>query len=115
MALDEKNNRLYVGCRGPAKLRMVDLETGKDISTASCSGDADDVFFSPSDKVVFVSAGKGFVDVFRVNEKDLVKINQIETRSGARTSLLLNSKKEFLLAVPSHAGEPAALWIYKVD
>ena len=23
MALDEKNNRLYIGCRSPAKLRMI--------------------------------------------------------------------------------------------
>jgi len=115
MALDERNNRLYIGCRSPAKLRMIDTETGKDISTVNCSGDADDVFFNPSDSLVFVSAGKGFIDVFRVNEKDLVKVNQIETSRGARTSLLLNSKKEFLLAVPAHAGEPAALWIYRVD
>ena len=45
MALDERNHRLYIGCRSPAKLRMIDTETGKDISTVSCSGDADDVFF----------------------------------------------------------------------
>jgi len=115
MALDEKNDRLYIGCRSPARLRMIDTETGKDISTVSCSGDADDVFFSSSDKLVFVSAGRGFIDVFRVNEKELVQINQIETSRGARTSLLLHSKKEFLLAVPAHAGEPAALWIYRID
>ena len=86
MALDEENNRLFIGCRSPAILRMVNTQTGKDITTISCSGDADDVFYNASDSLVFVSAGKGFIDVFRTNEKELVQINHIKTRSGARTS-----------------------------
>jgi hypothetical protein len=115
MALDERNNRLYIGCRSPAKLKMIDTETGKDISTVSCSGDADDVFFNVSDNLVFVSTGKGFIDVFRVNGKDLVQINHIGTSRGARTSLLLSTERKFLLAVPAHNGALAALWIYHID
>jgi len=115
MALDEINNRVFIGCRSPAKLRMVNAETGKDISMVNCSGDADDVFYNGSDSLVFVSAGRGFIDVFRAHEKELVQINHIKTRSGARTSLLLESEKKFLLAVPAHAGNPAALWIYNVE
>ena len=112
MALDEKNNRLFIGCRNPAKLRMVNTETGKDITAINCSEDADDVFYNSSDSLVFVSAGKGFIDVFKANEKELVQINHIKTGLGARTSLLLNSEKKFLLAVPAHAENLAALWVY---
>jgi YVTN family beta-propeller protein len=112
MALDEENNRLFIGCRNPAMLRMIDTQTGKDISVTSCSGDADDVFYNTPDSLVFVSAGSGFIDVFRANKKQLVRINHIKTRSGARTSLLLPSEKKLLLAVPAHGGNPAALWIY---
>jgi len=115
MALDERDHRLYIGCRSPAKLRMIDTETGKDISTVSCSGDADDVFFNTSDNLIFVSTGKGFIDVFRVNGKDLVQINHIGTSRGARTSLLLSTEGKFLLAVPAHNGALAALWIYHID
>ena len=115
MALDEVNNHLFIGCRSPASLRMISTETGKDISAISCSGDADDVFYNAPDSLVFVSAGKGFIDVFRANEKKLIQINHIKTSSGARTSLLLVSEKKFLLAVPAHAGNPAALWIYNID
>lgn len=115
MALDERNHRLYIGCRSPAKLRMIDMETGKDISTVSCSGDADDVFFDTSGNLVFVSTGKGFIDVFRVNGKNLVQINHIGTSRGARTSLLVSSERKFLLAVPAQTSTPAALWIYNID
>jgi DNA-binding beta-propeller fold protein YncE len=115
MAMEENSNRLFIGCRNPASLRMINTETGKDIITIDCSADADDVFYNALDSLVFVSAGKGFIDVFRTNEKELVQINHIKTSSGARTSLLLPSEKKFLLAVPSHAGSPAALWIYNIE
>ena len=115
MALDEKNNHLFIGCRSPGKLRMINTETGKDITAISCSGDADDVFYNAADSLVFVSAGKGFIDVFRAKENELVQINHIKTRYGARTSLLVASEKKFLLAVPAHGGNPAALWIYYTE
>lgn len=112
MALDENNNRLFIGCRSPATLRMINTETGKDITTINCSGDADDVFYYAADSLVFVSAGKGFIDVFKAG-KELQHINHIATSSGARTSLLLSSGKKFLLAVPAHGGSSAALWVYQ--
>jgi WD40 repeat protein len=116
MALDNDNNRLFIGCRSPATLRMIDTQTGKNIRSISCSGDADDVFYDANDSLVFVSGGKGFIDVFKANEKsELIEINHTETRSGARTSLLLTSEKKLLLAVPAHNDESAALWIYTVN
>jgi len=114
MTLDEENNRLFIGCRSPAALRMIDTQTGKDIHSIGCSGDADDVFYYAADSLVFVSAGKGFIDVFKAG-KELQHINHIETSSGARTSLLLSSQKTFLLAVPARSANPAALWTYKIN
>jgi hypothetical protein len=115
MALDVENNHLFIGYRSPGILRMISTETGKDLSAVNCSGDADDVFYNAADSLVFVSAGKGFIDVFRTNEKKLIQINHIKTSSGARTSLLLASEKRFILAVPAHEGNPAALWIYNIE
>jgi len=114
MALDDENDRMFIGCRSPAKLRIINTKAGKDISVVNCSGDADDVFYSPKDNLVFVSAGKGFIDVYRAKENELTQINHIRTSGGARTSLLLTSEKKYLLAVPAHAGNPAALWIYEL-
>jgi len=113
MALDEDNKRLFIACRRPATLKMINTETGKDIYSVSCAGDADDVFYS--DSLVFVSAGKGFIDVFRINQSGLSKINHIETSNGARTSFLLALERKFLLAVPAHNGKPAALWVYRIN
>jgi hypothetical protein len=114
MALDEGHNRLFVGCRNPAKLRMINTTTGKDIQSITCSQDADDVFYNTADSLVFVSAGKGFIDVFKAG-KELQHIHHIETSSGARTSLLLPAEKKLLLAVPARGSNSAALWIYNRD
>ncbi len=114
MALDENNNRLFIGCRSPATLRMINTETGKDITTIKISGDADDVFYNAPDSLVFVSAGRGYIDIFKAGKSSLKEVNHLETRSGARTSLLLSSENKFLLAVPSRNGNPAALWVYDI-
>jgi WD40 repeat protein len=113
MALDEKNNHLFVGCRDQPKLRMINTSTGEDISFPKCSSDADDLFFS--ENLLFLSAGAGYVDVFRVSDEGLVVVNHIATVTGARTSLLLPSEKKFLLAVPKRGQTPAALWVYNLQ
>jgi DNA-binding beta-propeller fold protein YncE len=114
MALDEENNRLFIGCRSPATLQVINTQTGKGIQSVSCSGDADDVFYYAADSLVFLSAGRGFIDVFKANN-ELIDINRIATASGARTSLLLPSEKKLLLAVPARNGNAAALWFYKIQ
>src|SRR5439155_13807479 len=45
MALDETNHRLFVGCREPARLLVLDTTTGKAVSDAEISGDTDDLFY----------------------------------------------------------------------
>ena len=114
MALDAAHNLLFIGCKNPATLRMINTQTGKDMHSIACAGDADDVFYYAADSLVFVSGGKGFIDVFKAGN-ELQRINHIETSSGARTSLLLPSQKTILLAVPARSGNSAALWKYKIN
>src|SRR5215470_6363394 len=45
MALDEAHHRLFIGCRQPARLLVLDTDTGKLVAQVECAGDADDVFF----------------------------------------------------------------------
>jgi hypothetical protein len=39
MALDEADRRLFIGCRSPAKLLVLDTETGKTVATVDIVGD----------------------------------------------------------------------------
>ena len=44
MALDEKQHRLFVGCRQPARLLAFDTQSGKRVAETPISGDVDDLF-----------------------------------------------------------------------
>src|SRR5437667_1822224 len=46
MALDESNHRLFVGCRLPPKLVVLNTESGDPIAKIDISGDPDDVFYA---------------------------------------------------------------------
>src|SRR5436190_855031 len=45
MALDESNHRLFVGCRLPPKLLVLNTDSGDVVAKIDISGDPDDVFY----------------------------------------------------------------------
>src|SRR5207247_4702131 len=65
MALDEANHRVFVGCRRPAKVLVVDTATGKEMTSFDTVGDTDDLFYDGARKRLYVSGGEGYVDVFQ--------------------------------------------------
>lgn len=116
MALDEKNHRLFIGCRHPSKLLVLDTETGKTVSSLDIDGDTDDVFYNASAKEICVSCGSGYVDVFSQTDADHYTSNgKIKTNSGARTSLFIPAFHQLIVAAPARLGFNAQLMIYKTD
>src|SRR5256884_1816522 len=63
MALDEAGHRLFVGCRNPAKLVVLDIASGKSVSELAIVGDTDDLFYDAKRRHIYISGGQGFVDV----------------------------------------------------
>jgi DNA-binding beta-propeller fold protein YncE len=116
MALDESGKRVFIGCRSPARLLALDIDTGKINGDAEISGDTDDLFFDAKRNRVYVSCGEGFIDVIScVPGEKLKRVGHIVTRSGARTSFYSPELDEFYLAVPQRGGNPAEIRIYKPD
>src|SRR5882724_12492226 len=75
MTLDEAHHRLLIGCRSPARLLVIDTETGKQTAAVEIVGDTDDLFYDVAKGRVFVIGGQGFVDVF--TQKDADHYNRI--------------------------------------
>jgi DNA-binding beta-propeller fold protein YncE len=116
MALDEGNHRLLVGCRRPARLVVVDTETGKVVSSVPCAGDADDLFYDVRRKRIYVSGGEGFVSVFQQMDADRYElVHRLPTAAGARTSLFVPPTGHFYLAVPHRGSQPAEGWVYRAS
>jgi YVTN family beta-propeller protein len=116
MALDELNHRLFIGCRHPSKLLVLDAETGKIISSVDIDSDTDDVFYNASAKEIYVSCGSGYVDVINQIDANRYTVNEkIKTNSGARTSLFIPDLHQLMIAAPARIGTYAQLIIYKIN
>ena len=115
MALDAVNKRLFIGCRKPAKLLVINSETGKTVSTIHIDSDTDDIFYDGSSKQIYISCGGGYIDVIKQTGPDKYEVlSKIESRSGARTSLFVPELNQLVVAAPSHSGKEAQLMIYQV-
>jgi DNA-binding beta-propeller fold protein YncE len=114
MALDESNHRLFVGCRQPARLVVLDSGNGHVVSDLAISGDTDDLFYDAKSKRIYISCGEGFIDVVGQQSPDAyARVERMPTSRGARTAFFSPELREFYLAVPEQAGKSAELRVYK--
>jgi YVTN family beta-propeller protein len=115
MAIDTKNNRLFVGCRGDSPMLVVmDSTNGKIITTLPIGKGTDAAAFDAGKQLVFTSNGEGTITVIHEESPDkFAVIDTVKTQPGARTMTLdTRSHKLFLITAdrttpPAVAGQPA--------
>lgn len=113
MALDNIGH-LAVVFRRPARLALLDLNSGRPVSTIDTCDDADDVFFDEQRARFIVSCGSGSIDVFAVESGKLHAMARIPTSWGARTSLYVLELDRFFLATPAKMrGSNASIEIFR--
>ena len=104
MALDQASHRLFVGCRKPPRLVVLDTENGTAVTDLEISGDTDDLFFDAKRNRLYVSCGAGFLNVFQQRDADRYQaLATLPTAAGARTCLFVPELGRLYLAVP-HRG-----------
>jgi hypothetical protein len=115
MALDEADHRLFIGCRTPAKLLVLDTETGKTVASADIVGDTDDLFYDAATKRIYVSGGEGRVTVISQTSADTYNVaGQVATAPGARTSFFVPATETLYVAVPHRGAQKAELRVFSV-
>jgi hypothetical protein len=116
MALDEENQRLFIGCRNPPQVVILDTSNGKRVGQFKIAGDTDDLFHDGRRKMVLVSCGEGKIEIFRQRAPDMFEnVQSLQTSAGARTSFYSAELGLFALAVPGRANIEPAIWIYKLS
>ena len=116
MALDDTNHRLFVGTRSPAKLIILDTDTGKPITSLDSSGDADDIFYDAKNKRIYVSGGEGAISVFeQINPDNYKLLGKVDTAQGARTSLFVNDSGTLYVAVPHRGSQQAQIRAFQTE
>jgi DNA-binding beta-propeller fold protein YncE len=115
MALDEANKRLFVVCRAPARLLVLNTDSGAIVAALPTAGDADDIFYDQAAKRLYVSGGEGAIAVYQQDDADHYRQTaRIETVKGARTSFFSPELHRLFLAVRREGQTPAGLRVYQV-
>lgn len=116
MALDEANRRLFIGCRKPAKMLVIDVESGKTVASIDIVGDTDDLFYDADGKRIYVTGGEGRITIVAQASADSYNFaGQISTAPGARTSYFVPSARRLYVAVPHRNTQPAELQVFQAE
>jgi len=116
MALDEANHRLFIGCRKPPKLIVLDTSTGKEVASADIVADTDDLFYDAALHRVYASGGAGAVTVIQQNGPDSYAVGaSIPTAPKARTSLFVPGWKQLIVAAPKDGKQGARLLVFATN
>jgi DNA-binding beta-propeller fold protein YncE len=117
MALDEDHHRLFVAARRPARLLVLDTDSGKVVASLPGAADTDDMAFDATRRRIYVPSGEGFIFVYQQIDPDRYqRIAKIPSAIGARTSAYygqVGKHNSLYLAVPGRSNRGAELWVYE--
>jgi DNA-binding beta-propeller fold protein YncE len=118
MALDETHHRLFVACRGPASLLVLDTESGKPVASVAFDSliFSDDIFYDESKSRIYVVArtarkdnprapGPGVIDVIQQKDPDhYEKVASYPTGWSAQTGLFVPDWGKLFVATRRQQG-----------
>ena len=114
MALDEANHRLFIGCRLPSKLVVLNTDSGQIVAKIDISGDPDDVFYDSKRHRIYAICGAGKIDIIEQADASSYKaITKIDTADGARTGLFVPERYTLFVAVPHRESQKAEIRTYQ--
>ena len=113
MAWDERDHRLFVVTRFPARLIVLDTVQGKRVATLPAIGYCDDVFYDERRHRIYAIGGEGGISVFQQRDADHYdELGRIQTVSGARTGFFSAEFDRLYVAVRKHDSQSAELRVY---
>jgi hypothetical protein len=117
MALDEVGHRLFIGCRKPAVVVVLDTDSGQELGKFAIRKDVDDVFYDAKRKRLFASCGEGFLTVLREAEANRFEpLQEIPTVRLARTCFLDSDAGRLYLPVPAQGDKHGPeVWVYRLS
>jgi DNA-binding beta-propeller fold protein YncE len=113
MALDERNHRLFVVTRAPAKLIVLDTSQGRRIADLPAVGDCDDVFYDERRHRIYAIGGEGGISIFEQKDADhYTELGRVKTVAGARTGLFSPDLDRLYVAVRKSNSQAAEIRVY---
>ena len=116
MALDEADRRLFIGCRLPPKLIVLNTDSGNVVAKVDISGDADDVFYDGKRHRIYVICGAGKIDIIERSDPNTYKeLAKMDTLNGARTGFFVPNQDMLFVAVPHRGSQQAEVRGYHAE
>ena len=108
LALDVKNHVLFVACRTPQVMVMLDANDGKYLADLPIGRGCDGAVFNPKTGECFSSQGDGTLTIIKEKSPTSFEVEQtVKTLSGAKT-LTLDSKTGKILLIAAEYSAPTA-------
>jgi len=116
MALDEANHRLFVGCRLPSRLVVLNTDSGDVVTKIDISGDPDDLFYDSKRHRIYAICGAGKIDIIEQTDPNTYAASAwVNTADGARTGLFVSERDTLFVAVPHRGSQKAEVRAYRVE
>jgi YVTN family beta-propeller protein len=113
LAYAEESQILFVACRTPARLVILDGNSGKELADLPSDAGADDIFYDAELHRIYLIAGSGAVDVYEIDANKSVRaLSVTRTSTGAKTGLLVPSQHTLYVGVPGSDGKQALILVY---
>jgi hypothetical protein len=98
MALDSPNRRIFLVCRRPAKLFVLNMDDGSVITSMATVEDGGDVLYEGARKRVYVVGGDGYVASYKQKTADeYLSLARVEATPGAAAGLLVPEWNRFFI------------------
>ncbi|WP_433983884.1 hypothetical protein RBB78_24760 [Tunturiibacter empetritectus] len=116
VAFDLAQHRLYVVCRQPGMVVVMNSDTGAIVDTQPAPLRADEVQYDADSHRLYVPGGEGYMGIYDTSDADHIKlVEKVTTAPGAKTGLLLPAMHRLFLAVsPGETKEMAKVLTYEV-
>ena len=116
MAFDEANHRLFIGCRTPPKLVVLNTESGNVVASIDISGDPDDLFYDSKRRRIYAICGAGKIDIIKQADANTYRsVAKADTANGARTGLFVPEQDTLFVAVPHRGSQAAEVRCYQIE
>ena len=116
IAIDEAEQRLFVGCRNPSVVIVLDTASGRVAAKMDIAGDVDDLFYDEKRGRIYAICGAGVIDVLGQLGPDSYRLlERIPTAPGARTGLFVPESDELFVAFPRRGSRTAEVCAYRVE
>ena len=113
LAYDDEHTVLYVASRTPGTLLAFDGASGAQLSSVPAGEQADDLFYDPALRRVYVVCGAGEVDAYQVDSQRRLHVLKVtHTRPAAKTGLFVPSQNLLYVGVPGIDGHSAEISVY---